>query len=109
MTKQEAKEIAKTITNDQLEDMFNDVMKHYGHNNMWGDTATINKSITKGTAWNIFAKDFNPEEKYSNIAKFNMVREFGDMLPDNIRIKTPPKGRVNINVVHQEPNFDKWV
>jgi hypothetical protein len=108
MTKKEAIEIAKTVTNDQLEEMFVEVMKHYGEYSLWGETAKVNKGMTKGTAWNIFGKDFNPDLKYSNIAKCNMVREFGDCLPDNVRIKYPPKSDIIINVVHQEPDFDKW-
>jgi hypothetical protein len=31
--------------------------------------------MTKGTAWNILASDFDVTHSYSNIAKVNMIRE----------------------------------
>jgi len=106
MTKKEAVEIAKTVTNGQLEEMFMNAMVDMPY---WEDRSDVNKGITKGAAWNIFAKDFNPEGKHANIAKINMIREFGDFLPKEVRIEKPPKTKLKLKVIHQEPNFDNWV
>lgn len=107
ISKAEAFEIANDITNDDLEVMFLNTMKGIDD---WGEMSNVNKGLTKGTSWNIFAHQFNPELKYSYITKCNMVREFGDFLPDELRLKkVPSKTEVRVKTIHQEPNFSNWV
>jgi hypothetical protein len=44
----------------------------------WSKVSIVNKGMTKGTAWNILASDFDVTHSYSNIAKVNMIRNLGE-------------------------------
>ncbi len=101
MNKHDAKKIAETITNMQLKQMFDTAKVQIKD---WCKVSNVNKGITKGVAWNILAKDFDVSKKYINIAKTNMIREFGEFLPENIKPFKKSSGYVN-KLVHQEPLF----
>ena len=47
--------------------------------------------MTKGAAWNILAKEFDLEAKHHILGKTNMVREFGEFLPDELKPKKKEK------------------
>lgn len=100
MNRNYAKKIAENITNQQLQDMLNQAKTNIKD---WTKVSTVNKGMTKGTAWNILAKDFNINEKYHILAKINMIREFGEYLPDELKIKK--KSKVSLNPIHQNPQF----
>lgn len=100
MNRNYAKKIAENITNQQLQDMLNQAKTNIKD---WTKVSTVNKGMTKGTAWNILAKDFNVNEKYHILAKINMIREFGEYLPDELKIKK--KSKVSLNPIHQNPQF----
>lgn len=103
MNKSDSKKIAETITNEQLGQMFENAKVGITD---WAKVSNVNKSITKGVAWNILASDFNVNTSYHTMAKVNMIREFGEFLPENLKpIKKPKKNLVNL--VHQEPKFKK--
>ena len=98
-----ARKLAETITNAQLKDMFDKAQNGIKD---WTKTATVNKGMTKGAAWNILAADFDENKEYPIIAKMNMIREFGDFLP--WQLKNPPKSKKQYEPktpVHQEPRF----
>jgi len=101
MTKFQARDIAEKITNDQLLEMFQSAMRNITD---WTEISKVNKSISKGTAWNILAKDFDIRHNYSIMAKKNMVREFGDFLPIELKINKKVKVKPKA-CIHQEPNF----
>lgn len=99
----QARTIAETITNPQLSAMFEKAKNSITD---WTRTATVNKGMTKGTAWNILAADFDESKDYPTIAKFNMVREFGDYLPWEMRKpRTERKAFIKKQPVHQQPKF----
>lgn len=100
MNKTEAKKIAETITNEELGVMFENAKKGITD---WSKVSNLNKGLSKGVAWNILASDFDVSKKYNNLVKNNMVREFGEFLPDYL--KPTKKNKPQINVVHQEPKF----
>lgn len=83
-----AKIIAKTITNDQIKAMFDAAKEGITD---WEKRSAVNKGMTKGYAWNILAKDFDVEKQHHYLAKKNMVWEFGDFLPDSLKIKPVKK------------------
>jgi len=101
MNRIDAKKIAKTITNEQLLEMFNNAKSYVKD---WTKVSVCNKGFTKGTSWNILAKDFDVNEQYHNLSKVNMIREFGDYLPDNIKPEKKTRKKYE-NLVHQEPKF----
>jgi len=101
MNKRDAKEIAKTITNEQLAQMF-DAAKNGIAN--WTKVSACNKGLSKGVAWNILAKNFDLEYNYHRIAKTNMVREFGDYLPEELKIAKVSKPKQE-PPVHHDPEF----
>ena len=101
MNRKLAREIAGTITNEQIKQMFNNAKVKITD---WTKTSVVNKGMTKGTAWNILTKDFNLEVKYHILGKINMVREFGEFLPDEIKPGKKEK-RQFIKPTHQEPRF----
>ena len=100
MNRTEAKLIAEKITNEELAEMFETAKANITD---WTKVSVVNKGITKGVAWNILASDFDIERTYNNLAKVNMVREFGEFLP--FYLKPPKKEKQTIKVVHEEPIF----
>ena len=101
MTRSQAKKIAETITNSELAQMFENART--GIKN-WETVSRVNKGMTKGTAWNILAKRFDPDALHHMLAKTNMVREFGDFLPDHLKPASKAK-RPQPAPVHQSPDF----
>ena len=100
MNRPNAKKIAKTITNEQLLEMFNRAKSTIVD---WTKVSNVNKGLTKGTAWNVLAKDFDITKNYHILAKGNMVREFGEFLPEELKIKKVK--RVFPKPIHEEPKF----
>lgn len=82
MNKKLAREIAEKITNEQLQQMFNNAKEGVMS---WESISYVNKGMTKGSAWNILAKDFDVNGKHHILAKQNMVREFGEFLPEELK------------------------
>lgn len=102
MSRKVAKDIAKTISNRELLEMFNQAKNNIKD---WTKTSSVNKSITKGVAWNILVADFDVNNDYSMLTKVNMIREFGLFLPDELKPKKKQKTN-NIKPYHQEPKFN---
>ena len=101
MNRIDAKKIAEIVTNEQLQEMFN--AAKIGIKD-WTKVSVVNKGMTKGSTWNILAKNFDVNANQNIMAKINMVREFGDFLPDNLKPKK--KNKVNNFIqFHQEPEF----
>lgn len=103
MNKSDSKKIAETITNEQLGKMFENAKIGITD---WTKVSNVNKNITKGVAWNILASDFNVNTSYNTMVKVNMVREFGEFLPENLKPIKKIKKKI-VNLVHQEPKFKK--
>jgi len=102
MNRANARKIAETITNEQLQQMFDTAKDNITD---WTKISSVNKGITKGTAWNILAKNFDVTIEHHILGKTNMVREFGEFLPIELN---PNKKKIIQNVkspIHQEPNF----
>ena len=102
MNRKAAKKIAENITNEQLLEMLNTAKSSIKD---WTKVSIVNKGLTKGTAWNILGSDFDMETKYHILAKINMVREFGEFLPDELK---PTKAKLKHNdvpLIHQDPKF----
>ncbi len=101
MNRSNAKKIAEKITNVELKQMFdsakNDIVD-------WTKVSIVNKGMSKGLAWNILAKDFDIDKTYSNLAKINMVREFGEYLENYKPVKNT-RSRNNLPITHQDPLF----
>ena len=69
----------------------------------WTKVSNCNLGLTKGVAWNILAKNFDVKTNHHILAKTNMVREFGEFLPDELKPKK--KVRVYQKPTHQDPQF----
>lgn len=100
MNRTDAKLIAEKITNEELAEMFENAKANITD---WTKVSSVNKGMSKGAAWNILASDFDIEKTYNNLAKVNMIREFGEFLP--FYLKPTKKPKPTIKVVHQEPRF----
>ena len=101
MNRTDAKKIAQTITNKQILEMFNTAKLKIKD---WTKVSCVNKGLTKGTAWNILTKDFDVNKKYHNLGKINMVREFGEFLPEELKPEKKIRKKYD-NPIHQEPKF----
>jgi hypothetical protein len=100
MNRNDARKIAETITGEQIQTMFNNAKNGIKD---WTKVSSVNKGLTKGTAWNILAKEFNPNVEHHILAKTNMVREFGEFLPDELK---PKKEKIEYGLpTHQNPIF----
>lgn len=102
MNRADAKKIAETVSNAVLKVMFENVKNSITD---WKRVSTINKGISKGVAWNILASNFDVEANYNNLVKINMIREFGEFLPEHLKPVKKPKP-VPSYVIHQEPKFN---
>ncbi len=105
MNKNKARSIAETITNQELLEMFKSAKLKIVD---WAKRSKINTSLTRGTAWNILAKNFDIEKRHIIIVKTNMIREFGEFLPKKlmpVKKKRPILGRPH----HQEPDFSSEI
>ena len=100
MNRTDARKIAESITNEQIQEMFNQAKINITD---WTKVSCVNKGMTKGVSWNILAKDFDVKIKHHILAKTNMVREFGEFLPDDLKPKKKVKNK--IITIHQEPKF----
>lgn len=100
MNRYVARKIAEKISNQELQEMF-DLAK--ANITDWTKVSNINKGLTKGSAWNILAGAFKESDNNSILAKTNMIREFGEFLPEQIK----PKKKVKPTIIpqHQEPKF----
>lgn len=105
MNRKDAKQIAQTITNEQIQDMFDKAKENIKD---WTKISNVNKGLTKGSAWNILAKDFDTLVNHHILAKTNYVREFGEFLPDELKPKKKSK-KNSQNIIHQEPIFPKRI
>jgi hypothetical protein len=100
MERYKAKQIAETITNEQLKEMLDKAKDNIKD---WTKVSTVNKGLTKGVAWNILGSNFDETKKHHILAKINMVREFGEFLPEDLKPKK--KEKHTIVPIHQEPKF----
>jgi hypothetical protein len=100
MNKSDARKIAETITNEQLQQMFEKAKIEIKD---WTKVSSVNKGLTKGVGWNILAKDFDVNKDYNILAKTNMVKEFGEFLPDELKPKKEKRKFQQPN--HQDPIF----
>jgi len=105
MNRKSAREVAEKITNEQLQTMFDNAKKGVED---WKKVSRVNKGFTKGCAWNILAEDFDIGNEYHIIAKTNMIREFGEFLPEELK-PLPKKKRILPPPVHYEPKFKQYV
>ncbi len=103
MNKRDAGKIAETITLDQLRTMFNNAKDNITD---WQVVSSVNKNMTKGAAWNILTLpvDVTPE-RVSKLAMRNMVWEFGDFLPEDVKIKRKSKKKQKSVPYHEDPIF----
>jgi hypothetical protein len=106
MNKIEATVIAKTVTLEEIKTMFINASQQI---KCWEQISTLNKGMSKGLAFNILAAGFG-EGIYSTISdikntiRINMIREFGEYLPNltpKIRSIKP-----KIKIAHQYPRFE---
>lgn len=104
MNKKEAKGVAEIISNEQLEEMFDNSSK--GITN-WTVPSIVNKGLTKGVAWNILARDFDTSVEYHLLTKINMIREFGKFLPNEFKVSRKKEIGFISQPIHQEPIFKK--
>jgi hypothetical protein len=102
MNRNDARKIAETITNEQLQQMFETAKVKITE---WTKVSSVNKGITKGVSWNILAKDFDVNAKHHILAKTNMVREFGEFLPNQVKPQGSNRQFFDKPPVHQEPKF----
>jgi hypothetical protein len=104
MNKSDAKKIAETITFEQVKEMFNNAKANI---NNWEEISAVNKGMTKGAAWNILKHGVKPEIVNQPLALKNMIWEFGDHLPEHLKVKKISKKKAQAICFHQEPIFNK--
>ena len=103
MNKTDAKKIAETITFSQLQEMFNNAKDNIID---WRAVSNVNNRMTKGYCWNIlFPASRNKGIINQKSALKNMIWEFGDHLPEELKIKKQTKEKSTVSVEHQQPRF----
>lgn len=109
MKKSYAKKLAESVTNQELREMFYNAQRSITQWGNWEKASKVNKSLSIGTAFNILSYGVDSDEfmdqKITLIAKFNMIREFGEYLPNYQPEQTKVKS--NIKITHHEPKFLK--
>jgi hypothetical protein len=101
MKKSDAKRIAESVTSEQLAAMFERAKTGITD---WEAASTVNKAMTRGTAWNILWGAFKASPNPRPMAKVNMIWEFGDFLDASLLPEKPARRALPVPH-HQEPNF----
>lgn len=101
MNRKDARKIAETITNNQIQQMFENAKASITD---WTKISSVNKGLTKGRSWNILARNFDVKSNYHILAKTNMVLEFGAYLPAELKPKKK-KEQFKNKPHHQDPIF----
>jgi hypothetical protein len=100
MNKSEASRLAQTVTLDDLRAMFKVAQEHVTD---WTAASRLNSQISKGAAFNILSAGIASADRVGDVAKRNMICEFGEYLPG---YKKPNKRRTSKSQrLHQEPCF----
>lgn len=101
MDKTHAKTLSLRLDNYHLKQMLDTAKEEIKD---WTVASKINKGLSKGTAWNILASEFDVNNYVSNLHKYNLIREYGEYLPEDLQPrKKQPKPEVV--PVHQDPIF----
>ncbi len=101
MDKTHAKQLSLRLDNYHLKQMLDKAKEEIKD---WTVASKINKGLSKGTAWNILASEFDTDKHLNNIVKYNLIREYGEYLPEDLQPrKKQPKPEVV--PVHQDPIF----
>jgi hypothetical protein len=105
MNKLKAKRLLNLVSNEDIKEMLFNV-KYKTED--WSESSIINVSLSKGAAWNILTKDINFNEKLYHIHKLNLLREYGDYLPQRVldQLVVVKKENPKVEVIHEEPNLD---
>lgn len=99
MNKTEAKRWVDIVTLDELKLMF---ISAYNEISDWGETSTLNKGMSKGAVFNVLTKA-GIHQNMSNLVKINMIREFGEYLPNYKKSLTFKKPKPK--VYHEAPQM----
>jgi hypothetical protein len=102
MRRSDARKLAEIVTNEQLKQMFDNAKVGIKD---WTKVSSCNIGFTKGVAWNILTKGFDVIKPIHILAKTNMIREFGEFLPGELKQKVSRNKRNIINPVHHDPIF----
>ena len=100
MKNSHAKELSRTITQEQIAKMLERAKAEIKD---WTKPSKANKGLSRGIHWNIFCKDFKVEVQCSWILKYRMIQEYGEFLPDELQ--PPKKSKPTIKTSHQDPIF----
>lgn len=104
MNKHDAKQLARTITDEQLAAMFDRAKADITD---WREPCNANPCITLGAAWNIYYPFLTRHYRMKELIKTNMLWVFGDYLPDELKPAKPDQRKAPaLNVLHQEPIFE---
>ena len=106
MNKRDAKQIAETITHEQLAAMFENAKTRISD---WREPSKVNASISLGAAWNLYYPALIKKNRAIKLdhVKTNMVWVFGDYLPDELKPDKKSNSRKPaVDVFHQDPIFE---
>jgi hypothetical protein len=103
MHRHEARKIAEKITDAQIHDLLVTARKNI---TKWSDPSRINKTMSRGVVFNIIngaVDNTDPKAvRVSVLIKQNIIREFGEYLPDNLKIDKKKRAD-NTAPYHEDP------
>jgi len=95
----DSKKLAETLPHDAFTRMLENVKNNIS---FWENPSRDDKGISRGIVWNLCAKNYDSESSF--YVKFQLLREFGEYLPEEYQPKI--RGRKhNYNPIHQKPIF----
>ena len=105
LDKNRAKKIAETITQEQLNLMFENAKNNIKN---WKEISYVNKGMTKGAAWNILKSVKVTKDDFHKMGVTNAIWEFGEFLSEEIlnKLKKEKKIESQRYIHHEEPKFD---
>lgn len=106
MTKKECTQVSINITKEQIILMLNNAKKEVVD---WTKPSSLNKGMTIGTSWNILTSGILDNYDIPTIIIVKLLREFGDYLPNELKMNNNKKINKIIDLVHQEPNFNNTI
>jgi hypothetical protein len=105
LTKQKARELSKTITNDEIQQMLDTARNNITD---WSKPSNSIIKASKGYAWNILGGNFDIKYEYTWDELYKLLLEYGEYIPAHLKQYYQPKEKVKKEkkLLHEEPIFN---
>ena len=99
--KKHARELSKKIPGEVILEMLKKAQSEVTN---WKAPCRVNKNMSRGKLWNMFATHFDPVKKHEMVV-YRLIEEFGDFLPEKYHPVKKKKKESETLPYHEDPIF----